>query len=338
MQEGVSDRLGRGIRDLRISVTDKCNFRCGYCMPEHIYGEAYKFLPEEQILSFEEIARIARAAVSLGVQKLRVTGGEPLLRADLPELIAMLAGIPGVKDLSLTTNGYLLAGFAPVLKEAGLHRVTISLDSLDEHIFKSMSGRKYGPAPVLAGISAAADAGLGPIKVNAVVQRGINDHTLLDLVREFRGTGHIVRFIEFMDVGNLNGWNLDSVVPSREVLETIAAEWPLEPVDPNYAGEVASRYRFKDGAGEVGVISSVTQPFCGGCTRARLSPEGKLVTCLFASDGHDLRKLLRAGASDENVRQQLRGIWGAREDRYSEKRSDATDLPTKKIEMYHLGG
>ena len=319
-------------------MTDKCNFRCGYCMPEAIYGEAYKFLPKEQILTYEEVERIARAAVSLGVKKLRVTGGEPLLRADLPELIGILAAIPGVEDLSLTTNGYLLAGYAPALKAAGLHRVTISLDTLDEEIFKQMSGRKYGPAPVLAGIEAAADAGLGPIKINAVVQRGVNDHTLLDLVRQFRGTGHIVRFIEFMDVGNLNGWNLESVVPAKDLVEKIGEEWPLEPVDPNYSGEVARRYRFADGQGEVGMITSVTQPFCTGCTRARLSPEGKLVTCLFASDGHDLRKVLRDGASDEELRDALRTIWTARADRYSETRSANTDPGPRKIEMYHLGG
>jgi len=319
-------------------VTDKCNFRCGYCMPEEIYGEAYKFLPRDQILSFEEIERIARAAASLGVKKLRVTGGEPLLRADLRELIGMLSAIPGIEDLSLTTNGFLLAGFAPVLKEAGLHRVTISLDTIDKDIFKKMSGRKYGPAPVLAGINAAAEAGLGPIKINAVVQRGVNDHTVLDLVRQFRGSGHIVRFIEFMDVGNLNGWNLESVVPAAELVERIGAEWPIEPVDPNYAGEVARRYRFTDGQGEIGMVTSVTQPFCGGCTRARLSPEGKLVTCLFASGGHDLRAIVRSGASDDELRQSLRDVWGARDDRYSETRTENTDPAPRKIEMYHLGG
>jgi len=338
MEQAPQDRLGRPIRDLRISVTDKCNFRCGYCMPEEVFGEAYKFLPKAQILSFEEVERIARAAASLGVKKLRVTGGEPLLRADLPELIRMLVAIPGIEDVSLTTNGYLLAGYAPALSEAGLHRVTISLDTLDEDIFKKMTGRKYGPAPVLAGIAAAADAGLGPIKINAVVQRGLNDHTVLDLVGQFRGSGHIVRFIEFMDVGNLNGWNLESVVAAKELVEQIGAEWPLEPIDANYAGEVARRYRFADGQGEIGMITSVTQPFCSGCTRARLSPEGKLVTCLFASDGHDLRKVLRDGASDDALRQTLRDIWTVRADRYSETRSANTDSGPRKIEMYHLGG
>ncbi len=338
MQEAPKDKLGRPIRDLRISVTDKCNFRCGYCMPEEVFGEAYKFLPKAQILSFEEIVRIAQAAVGLGVKKLRLTGGEPLLRADLPELVAQLAAISGVEDLSLTTNGYLLAGYAAALKNAGLHRVTISLDTIDPAVFKQMSGRKYGPEPVLAGIDAAAAVGLGPVKINAVVQRGVNDHTLLGLVDHFRGSGHIVRFIEFMDVGNLNGWNLESVVPAGDVVATIGDEWPLEPIDPNYAGEVARRYRFKDGAGEIGMITSVTQPFCTGCTRARLSPEGKLVTCLFASDGHDLRTLLRDGATDAELVDHLRGIWSARDDRYSDLRSAETPGTRRKIEMYHLGG
>ena len=338
MQEAPRDRLDRPIRDLRISVTDKCNFRCGYCMPEEVFGEAYQFLPKADILSFEEIVRIARAAVELGVKKLRVTGGEPLLRADLPELVAQLAAIPGVEDLSLTTNGYLLAGYAAALKQAGLHRVTISLDTIDPAVFKTMSGRKYGPEPVLAGIAAAADVGLGPVKINAVVQRGVNEHTLLGLLEHFRGSGHIVRLIEFMDVGNLNGWNLESVVPSRELVAAIDEQWPLEPIDPNYAGEVARRYRYKDGAGEIGMITSVTQPFCTGCTRARLSPEGKLVTCLFASGGHDLRSLLRDGATDAALADHLRGIWTARDDRYSEQRTSDTKPNHRKIEMYHLGG
>jgi cyclic pyranopterin phosphate synthase len=331
------DQFGRPIRDLRISVTDRCNFRCGYCMPAEVYGDAYKFLPRTDLLSFEEIERVARAAAGIGVKKLRITGGEPLLRAELPELIRVLAAIPGIEDLSLTTNAFLLAGFAGSLKEAGLHRLTVSLDSLDEEVFKKMAGRRYGTAPVLAGIRAAEEAGFGPLKINAVVQRGVNDHTVLDLVRHFRGTGHIVRFIEYMDVGTLNGWKLDEVVPAKEVVEAIHAEWPLEPVDPNYAGEVARRYRFKDGAGEIGMITSVTQPFCTGCTRARLSPEGKLVTCLFAADGHDLRAFLRDGASDEEIEQRLATIWRARTDRYSELRTEETSK-TRKIEMYHLGG
>lgn len=333
----MKDLLGRHIRDLRISVTDRCNFRCSYCMPADLYGEAYQFLPRTDLLTFEEIERVARAAVSLGVKKLRLTGGEPLLRAELPELIGMLARIPGVEDLSLTTNAFLLAGFAGALKEAGLHRVTVSLDTLDDELFKKLSGRRYGTAPVLAGLRAAEEAGLGPIKINAVVQRGVNEHTVIDLVRHFRGTGHIVRFIEFMDVGTLNGWKLDSVVPARELVDLLHAEWPMEPIDAGYAGEVARRYRFKDGKGEVGMITSVTEPFCGGCTRARLSPEGKLVTCLFASDGHDLRALLREGASEVELAERLGKIWGKRDDRYSEVRTDETSERAK-IEMYHLGG
>jgi len=331
------DQLGRPMRDLRISVTDRCNFRCGYCMPAEVYGDAYQFLPRSDLLTFEEIERIARAAVGAGVRKLRITGGEPLLRAELQELIRMLAAIPGVEDLSLTTNAFLLAGFARALKEAGLHRLTVSLDTLDEEVFKKMAGRRYGTAPVLAGIRAAEEAGFPPVKINAVVQRGINDHTVLDLVRHFRGTGHIVRFIEYMDVGTLNGWKLDEVVPGAELVETIGAQWPLEPVDPNYKGEVARRYRFRDGQGEIGMITSVTQPFCTGCTRARLSPEGKLVTCLFAADGHDLRALIRDGASDAELQHRLESIWTARTDRYSELRTEET-AGQRKIEMYRLGG
>jgi cyclic pyranopterin phosphate synthase len=306
-------------------------------MPAEVYGEAYQFLPKKDLLTFEEVTRIARAAAAIGVKKLRVTGGEPLLRAELPELIRMLAGIDGIEDISLTTNAFLLAGFAGSLKEAGLHRVTISLDSLDEEVFKQMSGRRYGTAPVLAGIAAAEEAGLRPIKINAVVHKGLNDHTVLDLVRHFRGSGHVVRFIEYMDVGTLNGWKLDQVVPAAELVEMIGAEWPLEPVDPNYAGEVARRYRFTDGEGEIGMITSVTQPFCGSCTRARLSPEGKLVTCLFASDGHDLRAFLRDGATDAEMQHRLEDIWSMRTDRYSELRTAQTEAQSK-IEMYHLGG
>jgi len=333
----TQDKLGRPIRDLRISVTDRCNFRCGYCMPEEVFGEAYRFLPKTDLLTFEEIERLARAAASVGVKKLRLTGGEPLLRAELPELIRMLAAVPGIEDLSLTTNAFLLAGFAGSLKEAGLDRITVSLDTLDEEIFKQMSGRRYGTAPVLAGIAAAEEAGFGPIKINAVVRRGVNDHTVVDLLRHFRGSGHIVRFIEYMDVGTLNGWKLDQVVPAAELVETIGKQWPLEPIDPNYAGEVARRYRFADGEGEIGMITSVTQPFCTGCTRARLSPEGKLVTCLFASDGHDLRAFLRDGATDEELQHRFVSIWGVRDDQYSELRTAQT-APQRKLEMYHLGG
>jgi cyclic pyranopterin phosphate synthase len=332
----MKDRRGRGLRDLRISVTDRCNFRCPYCMPEEVFHGAYPFLPKAQILTFEEVERIARAAVGLGVRKLRITGGEPLLRADLPALVAMLAKIEGVEDLSLTTNGFLLAGYAPALRDAGLRRVTVSLDSLDEATFKAMNGRKSGVAPVLAGIEAAEREGLSPLKINCVVKRGVNDRGIVDLARRFRGTGHIVRYIEYMDVGTLNGWRMDDVVPGREIVARIGAEFPLEPVDPNYPGETANRYRYVDGEGEIGVIASVTQPFCGGCTRARLSCDGQVYTCLFASKGTDLRGPLRAGATDAALRDLLAGIWGARTDRYSEERTSETRAG--KVEMYHIGG
>ncbi|MHC4956891.1 MAG: GTP 3',8-cyclase MoaA [Planctomycetota bacterium] len=335
--ERPSDSLNRPIRDLRISVTDRCNFRCPYCMPAEVFGEAYKFLPKADILSFEEIERVARAAVGLGARKLRITGGEPLLRADLPALVARLSAIEGVEDLSLTTNGYLLAGFARALKDAGLDRVSISLDSMDEEVARSMSGRKFGLAPVMAGLRAAERAGLAPIKLNSVVQRGKNDHTVLGLAEHFRGTGHIVRFIEYMDVGTVNGWNLTDVVPAQEIVDTIRARYELEPVEPNYAGEVANRFRYADGAGEIGVIASVTRPFCGGCTRARLSPAGAIVTCLFASGGTDLRAPLRAGASEDELRDLIAGVWSRRADRYSEERSEET-AKRDKIQMFHIGG
>jgi cyclic pyranopterin phosphate synthase len=337
-ETGPKDRHGRFLRDLRISVTDRCNFRCPYCMPAEIYGGRYEFLPKSEILSYEEIARIARAAAGLGVRKLRLTGGEPLLRADLCRLVATLAALEGVEDLSLTTNGHLLAGFAGALAEAGLRRVTVSLDSLDEQVFKSMSGRRFTTVSVLAGIDAAERAGLSPIKVNCVVRRGLNDGTLLALAERFRGTGHIVRFIEYMDVGNLNGWDEGQVVSAAEILERIGSRYPLEPVPAGYPGEVATRYRYADGAGEIGVIASVTRPFCSACTRARLTPEGRLVTCLFASGGTDLRAPLRAGISDEELRGLLRGIWSRREDRYSEERAESTQHHDRKIEMHRLGG
>jgi GTP 3',8-cyclase len=332
----MKDRLGRGLRDLRISVTDRCNFRCPYCMPEEVFHGAYPFLPKAQILTFEEVERIARAAVALGVKKLRITGGEPLLRADLPALVAMLARIPGVEDLSLTTNGFLLAGYAGALREAGLRRVTVSLDSLDEATFKIMNGRRSGVGPVLAGIEAAEREGLFPLKINCVVKRGVNDRGVVDIARRFRGTGHIVRYIEYMDVGTLNGWRMDDVVSAKEIVARIGAEFPLEPVDPNYPGETANRYRYVDGQGEIGVIASVTEPFCGGCTRARLSCDGQIYTCLFAAKGTDLRGPLRAGATDAQLSDLLAGIWGARTDRYSEERTSQTR--TGKVEMYHIGG
>jgi len=326
------------MRDLRISVTDRCNFRCPYCMPQEVFGEAYRFLPKAEILTFEEIERLAGVAISLGVRKLRITGGEPLLRADLPRLIARLAALPGAEDLSLTTNGSLLAGFARALREAGLLRVTVSLDSLDPEVFKAMSGRRADVAPVLEGIRAAEEAGLSPVKINCVVRRGVNDHTLLDLARRFRGSGHIVRFIEFMDVGTLNGWRMDEVVPAREIVAMLSAAFPLEPLDANYPGEVAERWRYRDGMGEIGVIASVTQPFCRGCTRARLSPEGRLVTCLFATGGLDLRGPMRAGASDAELAAMVGGAWGGRTDRYSEERTAGTIRREGRIEMFRIGG
>jgi len=326
------------MRDLRISVTDRCNFRCAYCMPEEAFGSAYTFLPKDEVLTFEEIERVAAAAVALGVKKLRLTGGEPLLRADLPELIRRLAAIEGVEDLSLTSNGHLLAGYAPTLVAAGLRRVTVSVDSLDEEIFKRMSGRRTALAPVLAGIEAAGAAGLNPVKINCVVKRGVNEHTLADLVRRFCPRGHIVRFIEYMDVGTMNGWRLDDVVPAREIRALIEREFPLEPIAPNFPGEVASRFRLRGSAGEIGIISSVSQPFCGSCTRARLSPDGKLVTCLFATLGTDLRPALRRGADVAELKSILAGIWSGRADRYSEERTAHTPKGRAKLEMFHLGG
>lgn len=339
----VTDTRQRPLRDLRISVTDRCNFRCPYCMPAEVYGERYQFLPRSEILAFEEIERLARLFVGLGVGKLRLTGGEPLVRAHLPRLVERLAAIEGVADLALTTNGYLLADIVADLAEAGLRRVTVSLDSLDPATFRAMSGRDViGPGPVLAGIEAAAAAGLG-LKINCVVVRGVNDHTLVDLARHFQGTGHIVRFIEFMDVGTLNGWDLSQVVTAAEIAECIDAELPIERIPPNYRGEVATRWRYRDGSGEIGIIASVSEPFCGDCTRARLTTEGRLVTCLFAAGGTDLRGPLRAGASDEELSELIASVWSRRTDRYSEERSSHTDLaavgrPRRRIEMFQLGG
>ena len=331
------DTLNRPLHDLRISVTDRCNFRCTYCMPKEIFGPGFQFLPRVEILTFEEIARLARLFVGLGVEKIRLTGGEPLVRNDVERLVAMLAGIEGLKDLTLTTNGSLLAAKARALREAGLRRVTVSLDSLDDEVFQAMNDAGFPVARVLVGIDAAEAAGLSPIKVNMVVKRGVNDHSILDMARFFRGSGRILRFIEYMDVGNTNGWRMDDVVPGAEIVRLIDAQWPLEPVEPQYAGEVASRYRYADGAGEIGVIASVTRPFCGACTRARLSAEGKLYTCLFSAFGHDLRALLREGESDAEIRGVLEGIWRIRDDRYSELRtSETVNLP--KVEMSHIGG
>ena len=340
VESGVRDKFGRPVRDLRVSVTDKCNFRCPYCMPSEIYGEKYEFLPKVELLTFEEIARLTGVFVQLGVTKIRLTGGEPLVRNGFEHLVAMVASINGIKDLTVTTNGYLLAQKAQALKDAGLQRVTVSLDSLDEEVFKRMNGRGYGTKRVLEGIKKAEDVGLHPIKINAVVQKGVNDHTVADLARYFKGTGHIVRFIEYMDVGNLNGWKMDEVVPADDIVQKINAEMPLEPIEPNYTGEVALRYKYLDGGGEIGIIASVTKPFCGDCTRARLSTDGKLYTCLFASYGTDLRGPLRAGASDDDLRDLLKGVWGRRDDRYSELRAYATAPETrpKKVEMYQIGG
>jgi cyclic pyranopterin phosphate synthase len=338
-----TDRLGRRLHDLRISVTDRCNFRCPYCMPAEIFGESYRFLPRPELLRFEEIERLARLFVTQGVEKIRITGGEPLLRHQLPKLIGRLAALDGVRDLTLTTNGVLLAAQAQALADAGLQRVTVSLDSHDEAVFRRMSGRDVAPERVLEGIAAAERAGLLPIKLNCVVQRGVNDHTLVELARRFRGTGHIVRFIEFMDVGTRNGWDLSQVVSAREIVERIDAELPLVALDANYPGEVARRYAYRDGSGEIGVIASVSQPFCGGCTRARLTIEGKLVTCLFAADGIDLRTPLRAGADDEALSERIADAWRRRSDRYSEERAGLTDAsghvaPRPRIEMYQVGG
>jgi cyclic pyranopterin phosphate synthase len=331
----VEDRFRRPLRDLRISVTDRCNFRCTYCMPKEVFGRDYEFLRREQLLTFEEIERLARAFAAHGVEKIRLTGGEPLLRRDVERLVEMLARIPGL-DLTMTTNGSLLPRKAQALRAAGLRRITVSLDSLDDAVFGSMNDVDFPVARVLEGIEAAAAAGLRPVKVNMVVKRGVNEDSILDMARYFRFTGHIVRFIEYMDVGHTNGWRLDDVVPAREIVETIAAEFPLEPVEPNYRGEVARRYRYCDGGGEIGVIASVTQPFCGDCTRARLSADGKLYTCLFATRGHDLRALVRGGASDAELVEAIARVWRVRDDRYSELRTQTSALA--KVEMSYIGG
>jgi cyclic pyranopterin phosphate synthase len=334
------DTLGRPLRDLRISVMDRCNFRCPYCMPREKFHEKYPFLRTAERLSFEEIVRLTRLFVPLGVRKLRLTGGEPLLRAGLPDLIGDLTTVPGIEDVALTTNGVLLAQHASELKAAGLRRITVSLDSLDAEIFAKMSGGLGRIEDVLNGIEHARCAGLDPIKVNAVIQRGINDHTVLDLVERFRGTGIIVRFIEYMDVGNRNHWEPQRVVPSKELAALIEARWPLEPLERNYRGEVAERYGFKDGQGEVGFISSVTQPFCGDCSRARLSSDGVLYSCLFATQGTSLRDALRGGASDDQLLEIIRNVWLKRGDRYSELRADlrrSADTHPK-VEMYYIGG
>jgi len=330
------DTLGRPLHDLRISVTDRCNFRCVYCMPKEVFGKDFQFLPRADILTFEEIERLVRIFVSLGVQKIRLTGGEPLVRRDLERLVEMLAKL-GDLDLTLTTNGSLLSQKARLLAAAGLRRVTVSLDSLDDATFKRMNDADFPVAKVLAGIEAANAAGLAPIKINMVTKRGVNETSIVPMARYFKGTGMTLRFIEFMDVGSTNGWRLDDVVPAREIVAMIDREMPIEPVQAGYRGEVAARYRYKDGTGEIGVISSVTQPFCADCTRARLSADGALYTCLFATQGHDLRALLRGGASDEDLTSAIAAVWTERTDRYSDLRSEQT-AGLHKIEMSFIGG
>ena len=336
----VADTLGRPVRDLRISVTDRCQFRCTYCMPREVFGRNFAFLPREELLTFEELTRVARVFAGLGVRKLRLTGGEPLLRRDLEKLVAMLAGVGGIQDIALTTNGALLAGKAMALAAAGLRRVTVSLDSLDDAVFMALNDAGFPVAAVLEAIAAAASAGLAPVKVNMVVRRGVNEQSILPMAAHFRHSGHVLRLIEYMDVGTTNGWRLEEVVPAAEIISLIGRHWPLEPVAPTYPGEVARRYRYRDGAGEIGVIASVTQPFCHGCTRARLSADGKLYTCLFAGAGHDLRGPLRAGASDQALREQIAVIWARRTDRYSEQRTRRTrQQPVRpKVEMSRIGG
>jgi GTP 3',8-cyclase len=332
----LTDQRGRPVRDLRISVTDRCNFRCVYCMPRAVFGKDYTFLARSELLSFEEIVRIARIFVANGVRKIRITGGEPLLRRNVDQLIKALAALPEV-EVTLTTNGVLLPRMAQKLADAGLRRVTVSLDALDDAIFKKINDADFPVADVLAGIEAAREAGLSPVKVNMVVKRGVNDHQIIDMARHFKGSGHILRFIEVMDVGASNGWRLDDVVPSREVIDRIHAVFPLESSQPNYTGEVAERWRYLDGDGEVGVISSVTQAFCSTCTRIRLSTEGRLYTCLFANEGHELRAPLRGGASDEELAAIIHRTWQARSDRYSEIRTENTH-ELKRIEMSYIGG
>ena len=339
--EPITDNYNRKLRDLRVSVTDRCNYRCPYCMPLEVYGEKYEFLKRNEILSFEEIERLVRLFVKLGVKKVRITGGEPLVRKDLESLISRINSIDSELDIALTTNGYLLAEKVQNLKDAGLSRLTVSLDSLDDVTYKKMNGKGFGPDKVLNGIKRAEQIGFSPVKINVVVQKGYNDKNFLDVANHFRSSKNIVRFIEFMDVGNKNGWALNKVVPAKEILEVIDKKFPLEPVSPTYEGEVAKKYRYKDGAGEIGIISSVSQPFCGDCTRARLSTDGKLITCLFATKGVDLKTPIRDGSDDDELISIIRSTWGQRTDRYSELRSQNTDLDQlnkPKVEMYYIGG
>jgi GTP 3',8-cyclase len=357
MDNVVVDKLERPVRDLRVSVTDRCNLRCPYCMPRDVFGRDFQFMHRSELLSFEEITRVAGILSAQGVSKIRLTGGEPLLRLELERLVEMLAGIDGIDDIALTTNGTALAARASALARAGLHRVTVSLDALEERAFRSMSDTRVPLARVLAGIDAAEGAGLAPVKINMVVMRGVNEHCVLPMAAHFRGRPQILRFIEYMDVGESNGWRLEQVVTASEILAAIAERWPLEPLAATREGEVASRWAYRDGAGEIGVIHSVSQPFCRGCARARLSAEGRLYTCLFATRGHDLRALLRGGADDEEIASRLREIWTARADRYSELRSSREPTPSidrgghgsaakprqraqeaRRIEMSYIGG
>src|SRR5918996_20074 len=331
----VTDTFDRPLGDLRISVTDRCNFRCTYCMPKEVFGPGYQFLPREQLLTFEEITSVVGHFVARGVKKVRITGGEPLLRKGIEDLIALIAEVDGVEDLTLTTNASLLARKASALADAGLDRVTVSLDAMDDETFQKMNDVGFPVATVLEAIEVAADAGLGPIKVNAVVKRGVNEHAVVDMARHFRSTGHIVRFIEYMDVGNSNGWRLDDVVAAEEMLKAIHAQFPIEAIPPNYPGEVANRFRYLDGQGEVGVIASVTKPFCGSCTRARISAEGTMYTCLFASSGTSLRDVIRSGG---DLGQTIDEVWGKRDDRYSEIRSSNTARLSVPVEMSYIGG
>ena len=333
----LTDKFERPLRDLRISVTDRCNFRCPYCMPAEVFHEKFQFMQRQKLLTFEEIERLTRIIVRLGAVKLRLTGGEPLVRQDIPVLVKMLAQIDGVDDMAMTTNAFLLPKFAQSLKDAGLRRLTVSLDSLDNTIFRHMNGEKADVADVLAGIQVAKAVGFERIKINCVVQRGVNDHTLVDLARWARDEGHILRFIEYMDVGTMNGWRLDDVVPAKEIAGTIDVAFPLERIKRNYSSETALRYAYKDGAGEIGIIASVTMPFCGDCSRMRLSPDGKIYTCLFATEGTDLKTPMRDGATDAEIEQIIRDTWGNRIDSYSEERTDSTE-ERDKIQMYYIGG
>ncbi|MFD1039039.1 GTP 3',8-cyclase MoaA [Virgibacillus byunsanensis] len=336
-QTPIKDHFGRVLKDLRISVIDKCNLRCTYCMPKEIFGDDYPFLSESELLSFDEIVRLAKTFSQLGVEKIRITGGEPLMRKNLDQLIVQLIAIPGIKDIALTTNGIFLPKQAKKLKEAGLKRVNISLDAIDDDVFKEINGKGVVTLPVLKGIEAAQQAGL-QVKINTVVKKGMNENQIVPMARYFKDSDVILRFIEFMDVGNHNGWDLNHVVSKKEIVDVINSEMPLEPAEENYYGEVASRYRYQDGGGEIGVISSVTDSFCGTCTRIRLAADGKLYTCLFASSGFDIRKKIREGLTNEQLTDELTGLWGRRKDRYSDERTENKHNNRKKIEMSYIGG